>query len=356
MVREKIIQGSEEEEPDEPIRQIRPAAEEESREFDEELRPQRLSDVVGQRRVVERLQIMLNACRKRNEPLGHLLLDGPPGLGKTTFATVLPREMGTECQITSGPALSAPKDLLPYLTNATWGSILFIDEIHRLPPAVEEFIYPVMEDFRVDIALGEGINARTINMKLKPFTVIGATTRSGLLSAPLRDRFQIREHLEFYSDQELTEIVRRNSKKLRVEIDNEAAFKIAHCSRGTPRIANNRLRWVRDYSTSRASGHITLSIAEAALEMQGIDALGLDNQDRKYLDTIARVFHGGPAGVEAIAHTMNAALDTLVDEVEPFLLRSELVVRTPRGRKLTPQAYVHLGKEPPEEPELPLFR
>jgi Holliday junction DNA helicase RuvB len=247
--------------------------------------------------------------------------------------------------------------LLPYLTNAEEGSVLFIDEIHRLPKAVEEFMYPAMEDFRVDITLGEGAGARTVNMKLRPFTVIGATTRSGLLSAPLRDRFQIREHLEFYSHDELTEIVRRNAAKLRVEIDDAAAGKIAHCSRGTPRIANNRLRWVRDYSTSRAEGHITFAIAEAALNMLGIDILGLDAQDRKYLSTIARVFHGGPAGVEAIAHTMNAALDTLVDEVEPFLLRSELVVRTPRGRKLTARAYEHLGATPPpEEPQLPLFR
>jgi Holliday junction DNA helicase RuvB len=217
-------------------------------------------------------------------------------------------------------------------------------------------MYPAMEDFRVDITLGEGAGARTVNMKLRPFTVIGATTRSGLLSAPLRDRFQIREHLEFYSVEELTEIVTRNAAKLRVEIDEAAAQKIANSSRGTPRIANNRLRWVRDYSTSRASGHITLDIANDALNMLGIDILGLDPQDRKYLATIARVFHGGPAGIEAIAHTMNAALDTLVDEVEPFLLRSELVVRTPRGRKLTSKAYEHLGAVPPREPDMPLFQ
>jgi Holliday junction DNA helicase RuvB len=218
-------------------------------------------------------------------------------------------------------------------------------------------MYPAMEDFRVDITLGEGAGARTVNMKLRPFTVIGATTRSGLLSAPLRDRFQIREHLEFYSVDELTEIVRRNAAKLRVEIDEPAAVKVAHCSRGTPRIANNRLRWVRDYATSKASGRITLDVANAALAMLGIDVLGLDQQDRKYLETIARVFHGGPAGVEAIAHTMNASLDTLVDEVEPFLLRSELVVRTPRGRKLTPAAYQHLGVSPPDgDRELPLFK
>jgi Holliday junction DNA helicase RuvB len=322
------------------------------------LRPKRMSDMVGQLKVAERLVIAVDAARKRKEPLGHILLDGPPGLGKTTFATCIPRELGVALQIASGAALAAPKDLLPYLTNAEEGSILFIDEIHRLPKAVEEFMYPAMEDFRVDITLGEGAGARTVNMKLRPFTVIGATTRSGLLSAPLRDRFQIREHLEFYSVEELTEIVRRNASKLRVEIEDPAASKIAHCSRGTPRIANNRLRWVRDYATSKAEGHITLAIADAALNMLGIDKLGLDPQDRKYMETIARVFHGGPAGVEAIAHTMNAALDTLVDEVEPFLLRSELVVRTPRGRKLTAKAYEHLGVAipPDNEPNLPLFK
>jgi Holliday junction DNA helicase RuvB len=320
------------------------------------LRPRHMHEMVGQRKVAERLAIAVDAARKRSEPLGHILFDGPPGLGKTTFATCIPRDLGVALQIASGAALAAPKDLLPYLTNAEEGSILFIDEIHRLPKAVEEFMYPAMEDFRVDIVLGEGAGARTVNMKLRPFTVIGATTRSGLLSAPLRDRFQIREHLEFYSDEELAEIVRRNAAKLRVEIEEAAAEKIAHCSRGTPRIANNRLRWVRDYATSKASGKVTLEVADAAFAMLGIDELGLDPQDRKYLETIQRVFHGGPAGVEAVAHTMNAALDTLVDEVEPFLLRSELVVRTPRGRKLTAKAYEHLGAVPPDEgPQMPLF-
>jgi Holliday junction DNA helicase RuvB len=321
------------------------------------LRPRHMSEMVGQRKVAERLAIAVDAAGKRKEPLGHILLDGPPGLGKTTFATCIPRDLGVALQIASGAALAAPKDLLPYLTNAEEGSVLFIDEIHRLPKAVEEFMYPAMEDFRVDIILGEGAGARTVNMKLRPFTVIGATTRSGLLSAPLRDRFQIREHLDFYDIDELTEIVRRNSTKLRVDIEGTAATKIANSSRGTPRLANNLLRWVRDYSTSRATGHITLEIADAALAMRGIDELGLDPQDRRYLETIARVFHGGPAGVEAIAHTMNVALDTLVDEVEPFLLRSELVVRTPRGRKLTAKAYEHLGTTPPkEEPDMPLFK
>jgi holliday junction DNA helicase RuvB len=203
-----------------------------------------------------------------------------------------------------------------------------------------------MEDFRIDLTLGEGVNARTINMNLRPFTMIGATTRTGLLSAPLRDRFQMREHLDFYTVEQLAEIVRRNAAKLRVEIVDRAAEEIAGRSRGTPRLANNRLRWVRDYAQSKADGRITSSVAHDALEMQGIDTLGLDPQDRKYLETIARVFAGGPVGVEAVAHTMNLAPDTLIDEVEPFLLRSELVVRTPRGRRLTATAFEHLGLSP----------
>jgi Holliday junction DNA helicase RuvB len=338
-------------------------------EEDTALRPQRMEDMIGQREVYERLKIAVDAARIRREPLGHVLLDGPPGLGKTTFATCIPRELGADLQIASGAALAAPKDLLPYLTNAAEGSVLFIDEIHRLPKAVEEFMYPAMEDFRIDITLGEGVNARTVNMPLKPFTMIGATTRTGLLSAPLRDRFQVREHLEFYSHDELSQIIRRNARKLKVEIDDEAAHKIAICSRGTPRIANNRLRWVRDYATTRATGAITLAVAEAALAMLGVDPMGLDGQDRKYLLTILRVFGGGPVGVEAVAHTLNTATDTLTDEVEPFLLRAELVVRTPRGRRLTARGYQHLGETPPvdsprdavgteegDDGQLPLFR
>lgn len=302
-----------------------------------------MAEMVGQREVYARLEIAVDAASKRGEPLGHILFDGPPGLGKTTFAMCIPRDLGVGFQIASGAALAAPKDVIPYLTNAEERSVLFIDEIHRLPKTVEEFLYPAMEDFRIDITLGEGINARTINMQLRPFTVIGATTRTGLLSAPLRDRFQLREHLDFYSLDELAEIVRRNAAKLRVETEADATREIASRSRGTPRLANNRLRWVRDYAQSRADGRITLDVARAALEMLGIDRRGLDPQDRKYLETIARVFLGGPVGVEAVAHTMNVAPDTLTDEVEPFLLRSELVIRTPRGRRLTAAGFEHLG-------------
>ena len=345
MSREPIL-SADDAAPPEPVA---PPAQTLSTEEDTALRPKRMEDMVGQRKVYERLMIAVEAAQIRKEPLGHILLDGPPGLGKTTFATCIPRALDVPLQIASGAALAAPKDLLPYLTQASAGSVLFIDEIHRLPKTVEEFMYPAMEDFRIDITLGEGVSARTVNMTLKPFTIIGATTRTGLLSAPLRDRFQLREHLEFYSLEELTEIVTRNANKLRVEIEPAAAQKIGHCSRGTPRVANNRLRWVRDYATTKADGKITLEVADAALAMLSIDPMGLDGQDRKYLETILRVFQGGPVGVEAIAHTLNTATDTLTDEVEPFLLRAELVVRSPRGRKLTAAGYKHLGVTPPAD-------
>lgn len=319
-------------------------------QHDEELRPQKLDDVVGQRKSVERLRIMLDAAKKRNEPLGHLLFDGPPGLGKTTFATVIPKELGVDFQIASAPALTAPKDVLPYLTNAGFGSVLFLDEIHRLPPAVEEFLYPVMEDFRVDIALGEGMNARTINMPLKRFTVIGATTRSGLLTAPLRDRFVNRLHLDFYDDADLAEIVNRNARKLRTEIEPDACAEISKRSRGTPRKANNLLYWCRDYADSRAKGCISVEVARLALEMIEVDHVGLDELDRKYLLTLINVFSGGPAGLTAIAHSMSCPSDTLEDEIEPFLLRVGFLQRTPRGRVVTSAALTHLGIAIPDKP------
>ena len=318
---------------------------------DRDLRPQLMSDMVGQREVRERLEIAIDAAKKRGEPLGHILFDGPPGLGKTTFAHCIANEMGASKQIANGAGLTAPKDLLPYLTNLSEGSILFIDEIHRVPRSVEEYLYTAMEDFRIDIVLGDGVNARTLNMPLKRFTLIGATTRSGMLSAPLRDRFQIREHLRFYDVADLTEIVRRNAKKLKVRVDDDAATMVAERCRGTPRVANNLLRWLRDYADSRADGHITTEVASAALKMAGVDDLGLGPHERQYLETLMRVFGGGPAGIEAIAHTMNVAVDTLSDDVEPFLLRSELLVRTPRGRMATAKAYKHLKKEPPKSDE-----
>jgi Holliday junction DNA helicase RuvB len=316
------------------------------REIDAALRPKWMKEVIGQRAVKKRLSIVLNSCKKLKESLPHILFDGPPGLGKTTFATVLPNEMGTSVQLTSGPALSKPADLLPFLTNAEEGSFLFIDEIHRMPRVVEEFIYPAMEDFRVDIVLGEGMNARTLSMPLKRFTLVGATTRSGMLTGPMRDRFKIQEHLEFYSVEELAEIVRINSAKLQTPIDDDAALEIARRSRGTPRVANSRLTWTRHYATSEADGRITPKVAQAALDMAEVDKEGLDKQDRRYLETLIGVFKGGPTGCEALAATMSVAADTLSDEVEPYLLREQFIIRSPRGRVATMKAYQLLGRVP----------
>src|SRR5262245_44401401 len=246
------------------------------RRRDAALRPRYLREVIGQTAVAERLGIAVKAAKALKEPLGHTLFDGPPGLGKTTFATVLPNELGTSIQMTSGPALAKPADLLPFLTNLEEGSILFIDEIHRMPRVVEEFIYPAMEDFRIDIVLGEGINARTISMQLKRFTLVGATTRSGMLSGPMRDRFKMHEHLEFYSVDELAQIVRINAKKRQTAITDEAAAELARRSRGTPRVANARLWWTRHFATSEHEGKITLDIARAALAMAEVDGEGLD--------------------------------------------------------------------------------
>ncbi len=335
MTREKILSNNPPPEADDP-----------------HLRPTRLADMVGQRDVIERLQVAIDAARKRRDVLGHILFDGPPGLGKTTFAYCIPNEIGVPIDFLSGPTLKAPKDLVSSLTNLRKNQILFIDEIHRTPKAVEEYLYTAMEDFRIDIIVGEGVNARTHNFKLQPFTLIGATTRSGMLTGPLRDRFQIREHLDFYTIEELTDIVNRNARKLSIEIAPEAAVEVAHRSRSTPRIANNRLRWVRDYAQSRADGVITLDVARAALKMAEIDSLGLDRLDRKYLETLIRVCLGGPTGVETIAATMNTSAETLEDDVEPFLLRSELILRTPRGRVATAKSFAHLQIPPPAQGQL----
>jgi len=321
-------------------------ASDDARKRDDALRPRLLKEVIGQQAVARRLAIAVNASKKLKEPLGHILFDGPPGLGKTTFATVLPNELGTTIQMTSGPALSKPADLLPFLTNIEEGSILFIDEIHRMPRVVEEFIYPAMEDFRIDIILGDGLNARTISMSLKRFTLIGATTRSGMLSSPMRDRFKMHEHLEFYSIDELAQIIRVNARKLQTTLNDDAALELARRCRGTPRIANSRLHWVRSYSASESDGTITMDLARAALDMAEVDREGLDKQDRKYLETLIGVFAGGPAGVEAIAATMNLPTDTLSDEIEPYLLREQFIIRSPRGRVATGRAFALLGRMP----------
>ncbi len=344
MARQAIVQGN---------------GDDESRQRDVALRPRWLREVIGQKTVVQRLSIVLNACKKLKEPLSHILFDGPPGLGKTTFATVLPNELGTSIQMTSGPALSKPADMLPFLSNVEEGSILFIDEIHRMPRIVEEFIYPAMEDFRIDIVLGEGMNARTINLRLKPFTLIGATTRSGMLSSPMRDRFKMHEHLEFYTIEELAEIVRINAHKLQTPISEEAAVELARRSRGTPRVANARLWWTRHFATSEADGHITLDLARAALDMAEVDREGLDKQDRRYLELLIGVHGGGPAGVESLAASMTLPVDTLSDEIEPYLLREQFIVRSPRGRVATARAYQILGRPmkpaPPEDRQPNLF-
>jgi holliday junction DNA helicase RuvB len=316
---------------------------------DAALRPKLLKEVIGQRKVAERLEIAVRASKKLGEPLGHILFDGPPGLGKTTFSTVLPNELGTSIQMTSGPALSKPADMLPFLTNLEDGSILFIDEIHRMPRVVEEFIYPAMEDFRIDIVLGEGVSARTISMSLKRFTLIGATTRSGMLSGPMRDRFKMHEHLEFYSVDELAQIVRINAAKLNTPITPEAATELAQRSRGTPRVANSRLHWTRSFAAARHDGAITEQIARAALDMAEVDRDGLDKNDRKYLETLIDLYGGGPTGVEALAATINLAADTLSDEIEPYLLREQYISRTRMGRLAMPRAYQLLGKLAPKQ-------
>lgn len=316
-------------------------------EDDNHLRPKRFDQIVGQRDIVARMDIAIQAARMRGETLGHILFDGPPGLGKTTFATCIPRELGVHIEFLSGPGLTKPKDVIPSLSNLQKGQVLFIDEIHRIAKPVEEFLYTAMEDFRIDVIMGEGINGRTYSMKLNPFTLIGATTRAGMLSAPLRDRFLHREHLGFYKLDELTEIVRRNAGKLQIEINDESSMEIARRSRGTPRVANNRLRWIRDFAQTRADGRITMPVTMDALAMAEIDNLGLDGQDRNYLSTLIRVCGGGPTGIDTIAATMNASSDTLADDVEPFLLRSELILRTPRGRVATSNAYMHLNMPPP---------
>ncbi|QJW96154.1 Holliday junction branch migration DNA helicase RuvB [Frigoriglobus tundricola] len=333
MAREKVIGPS--------------SGDDERKQHDAALRPKLLKEVIGQRKVAERLEIAVRASQKLNEPLGHILFDGPPGLGKTTFATVLPNELGTSIQMTSGPALSKPADLLPFLTNLEEGSVLFIDEIHRMPRVVEEFIYPAMEDFRIDIVLGEGMSARTITYSLKRFTLIGATTRSGMLSGPMRDRFKMHEHLEFYSVEELATIIRINSGKLNTPITESAARELARRSRGTPRVANSRLHWTRSYSAAKHDGSISEPIAKAALDMAEVDSDGLDKNDRRYLEILIDLYGGGPTGVEALAATINLASDTLSDEIEPYLLREQYITRSPRGRVAMPRAYTALGKLPP---------
>jgi len=327
--------------------------------FNSALRPERLSECIGQANVKARLSIAISAARKRREPLEHILFYGPPGLGKTTFAHVIAREMGSTIRVSSGPALAKQGDVMGLLSNISTGDILFIDEIHRLSAPVEEFIYPAMEDFKVDFTVDSGLHAKTINFPLKRFTLIGATTRAGLLSAPLRGRFGMLHHLEFYSTEELTEILARSAELLELESSDNCLEMIAARSRGTPRIANRLLKRVRDYAQVKGTGSLTPEIVESSLAMEQIDDLGLDELDRSFLRALITVYDGGPAGIEALAATLGEERDTLEDVVEPYLLQIGFVRRTRRGREVTSAAYAHLGmKRPQERPpsaQQPLF-
>lgn len=310
---------------------------------DRALRPERLADYVGQPAVCEQLEVFITAARQRGEPLDHLLLFGPPGLGKTTLAHIVAREMGVNLRQTSGPVLERPGDLAALLTNLERNDVLFIDEIHRLSPVVEEILYPALEDYQIDIMIGEGPAARSIKLDLPPFTLIGATTRAGSLTNPLRARFGIISQLQFYSTEDLAHIVRRSARLLKVAIEDAGALEIARRSRGTPRIANRLLRRVRDYAQVRHDGLITAEIADAALRMLAVDGMGLDAVDQKFLLTIMEKFAGGPVGIDNLASALGEDRDTLEDVVEPYLIQQGLVQRTPRGRVATPAAYRHFG-------------
>ena len=322
--------------------------------FNYALRPQRFAQYVGQETLIRKLRIAVEAARSRKEPVDHTLLHGPPGLGKTTLAHVVANEVGSQLHVTNGPALTKGADLVGILTKLNFGDVLFIDEIHRLSAIVEEYLYPAMEDFKVDVTLDQGAHARTVTIPVQPFTLIGATTRIGLLTGPMRGRFGINEHIEFYTPEALHEILRANARLLKLEAEGPALWELARRSRGTPRVANRLLRRVRDFAAVEGNGKLTLPITKDALELAAIDEKGLDEQDRTFLRTLIEVYEGGPVGIEAIAATMGEERDTLEDVIEPYLLQQAFVTRTRQGRRATKSAYEHLGlkfRPPEKDPE-----
>lgn len=319
--------------------------------LDRAIRPRKLEDYVGQPAVREQMGIAIEAARRRNEALDHVLIFGPPGLGKTTLAHILAEEMGVNLRQTSGPVLERPGDLAALLTNLEPRDILFVDEIHRLSPVVEEVLYPAMEDYQLDIMIGEGPAARSIRLDLPPFTLVGATTRAGALTSPLRDRFGIVQRLEFYSVEDLTRIITRSASILKTSMDAKGALEIARRSRGTPRIANRLLRRVRDYAEVRGQGVITEAMAQEALKLLNVDFNGFDLMDRKLLLMLIERFDGGPAGLDNLAAAIGEARDTIEDVIEPYLIQQGYLMRTPRGRMVGKLAYQHYGLKPPEKPE-----
>ncbi len=326
------------------------SAGEDDEQYNVALRPRTLDECIGSAELIEKLWIAISAARARSEPMEHVLFHGPPGLGKTTLAYVVAHEMGTAIKVSSGPALTRPGDLVGILTNLEQCDVLFIDEIHRLGPAVEEYIYPAMEDFKVDFVVDSGMHSRTINLPLKPFTLIGATTRAGLLSPPLRTRFGITQHLDFWAEEDLLARLRMSAKMLGVQHDDDALVMMARRARGTPRIANRLLRRCRDYAQVKSDGRLTIETVDAALKLEGIDELGLDELDRQFLRVIVDTYQGGPVGIEAVAATLGEEIDTLVDVVEPFLLQVGFLARTRRGRLVTVKAYEHMGMTPAGPP------
>ena len=312
------------------------------------LRPRRIQDYIGQERIRENILISIQAARQRKEPLDHILLYGPPGLGKTTLAGIIANEMGVNIRVTSGPAIEKPGEMAAVLNGLGEGDILFVDEIHRLNKQVEEVLYPAMEDFAIDILLGKGQNARSIRLNLPRFTLIGATTRAGLLSAPLRDRFGEIHRLEFYTPEELRLIIMNSARKLDVTIEDSGALELARRSRGTPRLANRILKRVRDFAQVRYDGSITEQVANTALDLMEVDKMGLDRSDRRFLMTLVETYHGGPAGVDALAAAIGEDAGTIEDLIEPYLLQNGFINRTPRGRTATILAYEHMGLPVPD--------